>query len=165
MIQMMLSMWYGAAVSIHASYRCLSQRHKAEDCGTVLYVALAVVFVGLAITLFTSTTWFLCSVDVTIREALTMDFMRFKVGPCFVWSKISRYKGLGFRSGAGYQSILLYAAMCIGHLCIDDTDQSSDVRHTAGKQTERKIFTEFWGATCSSSLFLLPSVRLRRYLL
>ena len=91
MIQMMLSMWYGAAVSIHASYRCLSQRHKAEDCGTVLYVALAVVFVGMAITLFTSTAWFLCSVDVTIREALTMDFMRFKVGPCFVWSKISRY--------------------------------------------------------------------------
>ena len=56
-----------------------------------MYVALAVVFVGMAITLFTSTAWFLCSVDVTIREALTMDFMRFKVGPCFVWGKISRY--------------------------------------------------------------------------
>ena len=88
---MALSMVYGSAVALPAAVGCLvhsSTRPASTKCSLVLPIALGIAFVAAVLCCFWLLLIYLTALNLTIREALSLDVLRFRMGPCRVWLKI-----------------------------------------------------------------------------
>lgn len=89
-LHMALSMAYGSAVVLPSAMGCLSLHDPASNpkCALVLPIAFGIVFVASVLSAFWLLLIYLTALNLTIREALSLDVLRFRIGPCQVWRKI-----------------------------------------------------------------------------
>ena len=89
LLHMALSMLYGAALIVPAALACVSKRPgPAEKCTVLLPISFAIVFVAAILAIFWALVIYLIALNLTIREAMKLDVLRFRMGPCRVWGKI-----------------------------------------------------------------------------
>ena len=97
LLYMTMGMAYGSCLIVPAAFSCFLH-HRGSSRGTgdagrcelVVPIAVAVVFVAGILVLFFWYVLMAAALNLTTREIVSLQILRFRMGPCGVWAKIWR---------------------------------------------------------------------------